>query len=139
MHRRCLVPLLLALLAGCGGGSYKVAPVSGRVTLNDQPLANAAVLFQPVTVPGNNGPGPGSTGVTDADGRYTLSITGKDEKGAVVGKHKVRITLMQDSDSTDDEPKKHKRLPAKYYRDTTLEWDVAAAGTDAADFKLAAP
>jgi hypothetical protein len=131
------LPPLLLLLAGCGG-PYKAAPVSGRVTVNGKPLANAAVLFQPVATAGNNEPGPGSAGTTDADGRYTLSLVGKGSKGAVVGKHKVQITMMaQETDPSDDRPQRVKRLPAGYSgRNTKLEYDVPAGGTDAANFDL---
>jgi hypothetical protein len=135
-----LLPLLL-LATGCGGGPYPVAAVSGRVTLNGQPLAGAGVVFQPVAASGSQ-PGPGSTGVTDKDGRYTLRLTGKESKGAVVGKHTVRITMMPESDSAEDRPKSAKRpkpLPQRYNLKTTLEFDVPAGGTDAADFPLTAP
>src|SRR5436309_1021087 len=102
-----LLPLLL--LVGCSSEPYKVARVSGRVTLNGEPLANAAVVFQPVATGGDINPGPGSGGFTGSDGRYTLALTGKKTKGAVVGKHKVRITLVQEGDSADDQPKPGKR------------------------------
>src|SRR5262249_48651873 len=121
MRPLSLLPLFL-LLTGCVGG-YSVAPVSGRVTLTGTPLADAAVLFQPVSSDGNENPGPGSTGVTDADGRYTLTLVGKDIKGAVVGKHKVRITMFRKDDSSEDRPKRVKQfqLPARYSdKHTTL-------------------
>jgi hypothetical protein len=134
-----LLALLLPLLAGCGGGPYKTAPVSGRVTMNGKPLANVAVLFQPMATPNNIEPGPGSTGTTDGDGHYTLTLVGKDSKGAVVGKHKVQITMMNKDDSDDDRPHRVKRLPAKYSgKNTKLEYDVPASGTDAANFDLSA-
>jgi hypothetical protein len=126
MPRR--LPLLATLAlwaAGCGSGQF--APVSGRVTLDDKPLPNAAITFQPVAPKGESTPGPGSGGFTDADGRYTLKVIGPESRGAVVGKHKVRITPRQ----------KGKPLPAKYGgKDTILEFDVPAGGTDAADFQL---
>jgi hypothetical protein len=139
MLRRVPVLAALAVLsAGCGSESYKTARVSGRVTLNDQPLANAAVMFQPVGAGAN--PGPGSAGVTDADGRYTLLIIGKKTKGAVVGKHKVRITMYQQDDPADDRPRPTKRLPARYNgKNTELEFDVPAGGSDSADFRLTTP
>jgi hypothetical protein len=138
MRPLSLLALLLPLLAGCGGGPYKTAPVSGRVTVKGKPLANAAVLFQPVATAGNIEPGPGSTGTTDAEGRYTLSLVGKDSKGAVVGKHKVQVTMMApDADPSDDRPQRVKRLPAGYSgKNTKLEYDVPAGGTDAANFEL---
>ena len=139
MRSLFLLPLLLPLAAGCGG-PYKTARVSGRVTLNDKPLANAAVLFQPVATQGNNEPGPGSTGVTDADGRYTLTLIGKKGKGAIIGKHKVRITKMaQESDPSDDRPPPFQQPSARRNRETQLEFDVPAGGTDAANFSLSSP
>src|SRR5688572_22396068 len=106
VRRLSLLAAVAVLSAGCSSEPYKTAPVSGRVTLNGQPLASAAVLFQPVATEGNNNPGPGSYGVTDADGRYTLVLVGKETKGAVVAKHKVRIAAHDEtpSDPYDDRP-----------------------------------
>jgi hypothetical protein len=127
--------LLLPLLAGCGGSSNFV-PVSGRVTLNGKPLANVAVVFSPVGSRGNNDPGPSSGGVTDSDGRYTLTVTGRNTNGAVVGKHKVKFSPSQKDDSASDRSTKYKSpLPGKYAR-KLLEYDVPTGGTDKADFEL---
>jgi hypothetical protein len=146
MLRRLTILAALAVLpAGCGGGSYKTAAVSGRVTLNGQPLADAAVMFNPVATPGNVNPGPGSTGVTDADGRYTLTIVGKTTKGAVVGKNKVEITMMKhdSADPADDKPQRSKpsvKIPVRYHsKDSKLECDVPSGGTDSANFDLTSP
>jgi hypothetical protein len=125
--------------AGCGSGDpYTYAPVSGRVTLNSKPLPGATVRFQPVAA-GTSTPGNGSSAITDADGRFTLEVVGKKIKGAVVGMHKVGIDLAREpeNDPTDDRPKKFKRLPAKYSgKDSKLEFDVPAGGSDAANFEL---
>jgi hypothetical protein len=137
MRRWFLLPLLL-LLAGCGG-PYRVGPVSGRVTLNGQPLANAAITFQPEATEGNNNPGPGSGAFTDSEGRYTLKVVGTETRGAVVGKHKVRITLVADADSADDKPKRVKQLPARYNAKTTLVYEVTASGSSTVDFPLTTP
>jgi hypothetical protein len=143
LRRLSILAALAVLSAGCSSEPYKIAPVSGRVTLNGQPVPRAAVMFQPVAVEGNFNPGPGSTGVTDADGRYTLTVVGKDTKGAVVGKHKVRITMFEDpGDSADDRPQRPKpkqgiQVPAKYNKqEAILEFDVTSKGSDAADFSL---
>jgi hypothetical protein len=142
MTVRSLPPSLpvLAIVAACAigcGAPHPLAPVSGRVTLDGKPLANASVTFQPV-VGGSNNPGPGSGGFTDADGRYTLKVVGLESRGAVVGKHTVHITLVPpETDPTDDKPKKLKQLPAKYSgKGGKLEFDVPAGGTDHADFAL---
>jgi hypothetical protein len=135
--RLCIaLALVVPLLSGCGSATYQTAPVSGRVTLDGQPLAHAAVVFQPVAGKDNN-PGPGSGGTTDADGRYTLSVVGTGSRGAVIGKHKVHITLAPtEEDPADDRPKRHKELPAIYNRKTKLECEVPAGGIDKADFDL---
>ena len=138
---RCLclfVTACAAAAAGCNSEPYKVARVSGRVTLDDKPLPNVSVMFSPIPVAGNINPGPDSGARTDADGRFTLILSGKDTEGAVVGKHKVRITYVVDSDTHDDTLKRvFKKLPAKYSgKDTVLEFDVPAGGTTEANFPL---
>jgi hypothetical protein len=139
MRWLCVCPLLLVVLTGCGGGPYKVAPVSGRVTLNGKPLAKASVSFQPLAEGGKINPGPGSGAFTDSEGRYTLKVDGTDTRGAVIGKHIVRIDLAHEDNSADDRPKRFKRLPVKYNTKSKLEYDVPAGGTDSADFQLTSP
>jgi hypothetical protein len=140
LHRLPVLCALAACAAGCAagcGGSYPTAPVSGKVTLDGKPLPQAAVTFQPVAEGGHR-PGPGSGGFTDAEGRYTLKIIGQETRGAVVGKHRVLISMVPpETDPTNDKQKRYKQLPAKYSgKDTKLDFQVPAAGTDAADFEL---
>jgi hypothetical protein len=146
---RRLAPLaaVAVLAVGCSRGEYETAEVSGRVTLNGQPVANVAVMFQPVAPEGNINPGPGSYGVTDADGRYHLILVGKESKGAVVGKHMVRISNHDDTpqDPSDDSPRRPKKavgvkIPSKYNQAVAiLEFDVPADGTEEANFTLSSP
>jgi hypothetical protein len=132
----------LVALAGCGKGPYEVAQVSGRVTLDGQPVAKVAVMFQPMAPKGTMNPGPGSYGITDAEGRYTLKLVGVETSGAVVGKHKVRIeNYTEPGDSSDDRPRPRAKpavpIPGKYNRgEAILEFEVPASGTDNADFPL---
>ena len=72
-----------ALLVGCQRGPA-VAPVSGVVTHQGVPLANAHVTFTPL-----EGANPAS-GFTDASGRFTLQ-TYSNNDGALIGKHRVSI------------------------------------------------
>jgi hypothetical protein len=132
-----LFPFVIALLAGCG--SDKTAPVSGRITLNGNPLANASVTFAPLGAKDKQEPGPSSAGITDSDGRYELRLIGQEGRGAMIGKHKVRIALQEELDSANDQPIKLKQLPLKFNGQTTLEFDVPASGTEAANFDLKVP
>jgi len=125
------------MLAGCG--SNKIAPVSGRITLNGNPLANASVTFAPIGGKDKPEPGPSSAGTTDSDGRYSLKLIGQDGRGAVIGKHKVRIALNEELDTTNDQPVKLKQLPIHFNGQTKLDFDVPSGGTDTANFDLKVP
>src|SRR5262249_4395663 len=92
MRARLLLGFALVLTLGCGGGP-KFVPVSGVVTLNNRPLANALVSFQPIAKEGSIIAGPGSQGKTNEKGEFTLTAS-TGEPGAVVGKHEVRISLL---------------------------------------------
>ncbi len=72
----------VGLVSGCGG-DHGLAPVSGRVTLDGTPLADAAVLFQA------EGGGVPATGVTDKEGNFAMS-TG-DLTGAAIGNNSISV------------------------------------------------
>ncbi len=142
------LPLSLAVaacvaLAGCGSG-LELAPVSGTVTVDGKPAPDVAVNFTPI--PGQAAKGPGSSAVTDAQGRFALRTVGdKRYAGAVVGKH--RVTLVESDPALADLPyeealakarQQPPRLPAAA-RDGSLTFDVPAGGTSKADFSLALP
>ncbi len=123
-RKRLWAPFLLAAImltwAGCGGGDRPdLGRVHGVVTLDGEPLAEAFVHFDPGTVRG-------STGVTDANGRYEL-IYIRNTKGAAIGEHTVRITKR-----TETAPE---ILPARYHSQTTLKATVEP-GRNEIDFAL---
>jgi hypothetical protein len=127
--------LLLSLVSlGCGEtGASSLVPVSGRVMMDNKPLAHATVQFSPVGKPGGE-IGPFALGTTDAEGRYTLKtvIKGKDFEGAAPGKHHVQISLVERNAAA--KGKNGNQVPTKYNRDSKLEFAVPEAGTQAADF-----
>ena len=121
--------LFAACSLGCGGGP-KFAPVSGRVTLNEKPLPDAYVVFQPAV----GEPSEVSQGKTDADGMFSLDGT-QGQDGAKVGKHTVSITTIA-PDAMDDErsPLPRGKVPQKY-RDRPFESTVVE-GENEANFDL---
>src|SRR5688572_19674667 len=84
--------VLVATAIGCSGGKF--APVSGVVTLDGKPYGKAAVSFQPIGDKDDPYPGRGSSAYTDENGRFEL--ISDENKGAIVGKHLVRITTRYD-------------------------------------------
>jgi len=158
MRRVFFLPLVFPLLMGCSSRPYKVASVSGKVTLNGQPLAHASVVFSPIPAAGEKEPGPDAGGITDSEGRYTLKITTPNGtiNGAVVGKHKVRITFAHDTeDSSDDSRPQPAKPTAKKKaggrpkqpvfegghegKDKQLDCEVPPGGRDDANFDLKTP
>jgi hypothetical protein len=115
-------------VAGCGGGP---AAVSGVVTLDGQPLDGAVVTFTPTAADEVGG----SSGKTDAQGRYTLRTVLGDKAGASVGKHKVAVSLYKENPKNPDQAGSE-RVPQRYNQKTELTFDVPAGGTDKANFDL---
>ena len=135
MRTASVLMVLACLLPGCSGA--KVGSVSGKVTLDGKPLANARVNFQPMGDTVNTGIG--SFGKADANGQYTLSLIDGSATGAIVGKHKVAISAYDQDPNVNaaDDRKKGPadRVPLKYNVKTELIFDVRA-GDNTANFDL---
>ena len=89
---RCgLTSVFVVVLAGCGGDSGPVtAPVSGKVTLDGEPLAGAVVNFGVEDFVGS--------GKTGSDGTYSL------DQGAALGENKVWIEKFVPPEGFTDDP-----------------------------------
>lgn len=83
--------LALFLCVGCGPSGPELVPVTGKVTLDGQPLGLKNIYFSPEE--GTSGAGAG--GNSKADGTFELlAVVGgavEDLKGAPVGKYKVVV------------------------------------------------
>ncbi|MCS7021219.1 MAG: DUF4198 domain-containing protein [Gemmataceae bacterium] len=140
--------LIGVTLLGCSDSRPKFVPVSGRVLVDGKPVANLMVTFQPIQTDKNKDPGPGSAGITDAEGRFVLKVSSQQYSGdgAIVGKHKVRIGTVLPGEgvatdpsigSPDDAPLAGKELiPPQYNQDTILTFEVPSSGTDQANFEI---
>lgn len=133
-----VVSLAMASAGGCAKSPYSIAPVSGAVSLDGQPLAGGVVSFQPMAVKGVVA-GPGSTGRLDPEGRFRLS-TIDGTPGAVVGEHIVRIYSRSPESapvSDSDAPAAPKeRVPERFNYASELRFMVPMAGSADADFEL---
>ena len=117
----------MVCLAGCGGPEHpEVGRVSGVVTLDGQPLAEATVMFQPTK-------GRASIATTDSAGKYSL-IYLDGVPGAMLGAHKVIIrTEIPGEDG--QPPIAKEKLPKKYHDHTELTAEVKP-GSNTFDFEL---
>jgi hypothetical protein len=144
--QRAVASLLLLPLAGCGAdpGVGPVFPVTGKITINDQPLkaATAIVVFKPDTSKKNTSPIEPS-GTVDDQGVYSLVTKGR--QGASLGWYKVVVVAHDGKQFADMTKTRHQRpvvgslLPAKYGSATTTDLVVEVVENPAAgayDLKL---
>jgi hypothetical protein len=135
------VVLVVLSVAGCGKGDPSHVGVSGKVTLNDEPLAGALVNFIPV----GKTQGIGAQARTGADGRYQLNDR-RGQPGAAPGDYKVTISkrvMPNGADVPADDPTPpiespaREKLPTIYSNRarTTLKAVVPTQGGDI-DFPL---
>ena len=128
-------------LSGCGESGYDLVPISGVVEFNGKPLAHGVVNFQPIAKEGKQNAGPGSTGITDEQGRYVLK-TFDGEEGAVVGEDVVRIYSRNPEGpppAQDSDPRPAVELiPARFNYQSTLKQTVPPEGNESLNFTIPA-
>lgn len=117
MSPRYLSAVLLSLVLpfiGCTGGTDgpPLGEVSGKVTFEGAPAQDVTVKFDPVEG------GRGSTGTTDAEGKYTL-VYSSSSTGAELGKHNVTVGGPAHPSSDDvDVRKPQSTVPAEFAKMT---------------------
>jgi hypothetical protein len=110
--------VMLLFMIGCGSDGPKTAEVSGVVTLDGTPLANATIIFTPVAA------GRPSVAISDKEGKYTLMFK-EEQPGAELGEHIVTITTGGETyDADDNESENPEKVPAKYNLDRSYKQTV---------------
>lgn len=102
---------------GCEQGPA-VAPVTGTVTQDGEPLNGAMVEFQPDK-------GAPSYGYTDENGRYEIQYQ-VDRMGALLGHHWISVRTEGEvtDPKTDMTVNRPETIPQEYNDETTLEHEV---------------
>jgi hypothetical protein len=133
---RLLAAVILMTLAGCGKPEA-YCEVEGKVTLDGQPLPGVHVWFYPEGEGGVQPPY--ATGVTDAQGVYTLTAV-NGQHGALVGKNRVAVNRPPGgrSDSQDEPPSPGPPIPVAYTQaaDTPILVEVKAGPRQTIDLPL---
>jgi len=134
---------LLLFFIGCGDSQPETAPAGGVVTFNGEPLANASVNFYPEN-------GKSANGVTDDDGKFTLT-TFKSNDGAIVGNHTATVTIISSEEVPESIPEDYDygaagsseeedgiEIPAKYLSAETspLKFEVKAGEKNQFELKI---
>lgn len=138
------VGLVALFQTGCGpsGDQPELGTVTGKVTLDGEPLVGVAVVFQPVS-------GRPARGMTNSEGMYELTYIRK-TKGTKVGSNRVEIAPSEEGEETEEatesgdeaapaaeaKPKSAKRaVPARYNVKSELQVDVKS-GANTFNFDL---
>jgi hypothetical protein len=127
--------LSLVLVAGCSRSNYKGPqrfPLTGKVTVDGQPMENGVISFRPT------GGEQRVSGGLIANGAYSVS----EEQGANAGKHRVEIRWakktgkkIRDQDSGEMLDEHKEALPPRFHTESTLTAEVGKGQTNF-DFDL---
>lgn len=129
----------VAVLFGCNS-KPAIAPVSGKILYNGQPLPYGNVVFQPSK-------GQPAGGAVQPDGSFRLS-TFSEYDGAIVGPHKVRVSCYASQRPSAKANKGggeatlgESLIPSQYgFADSSgLTADITPEGNDSLVFELAGP
>lgn len=110
-------------LGGCSRGP-KTYPVTGTVKMDNQPVADARVVFTDASL------GHSAVGRTDAAGSFALSYLNKE--GAPEGNYKVSISKMAASEEL--KGLFVEQVPARYNKATQLTAQVQKDGANVFSF-----
>jgi hypothetical protein len=131
--RRAVLLTLLCAIVGCSSGGLG-AEVSGKVTLDGEPIGPGVVIF----APSGGGENP-ATGAIQTDGSYFLKTSR--EEGLRPGKYQVALQIHEIPTDLvpgqrDMRPAKS-RIPTKYtdVKSSGLEYDVVS-GSNTIDLEM---
>jgi hypothetical protein len=97
--------VLAAGLCGCGGNEFPVAPVTGKVTCQGKPVTEASISFSPFTDDNKVKPGKAAEATLNEKGEFSLNTYGNRD-GAVIGKHRVTVIMIDSYKKNDcEEPR----------------------------------
>jgi hypothetical protein len=127
-----LVCLIVVIIGGCGGQG--IVPVEGRVTLDGRPLPNATVTLSQLKA---TDPGP-FTGMTDAEGKFTLGSADQSQTGAAPGEYMVMITTVKQPAGADEytPPPTEREIVPGQWRNGSQRFSVPDGGTKDANFDM---
>ena len=125
--------------SGCGQKEEipELVSVTGKVTFQGQPLANASISFVPADEDKESTLVVRPHGQTDEQGQYELSWHG-DHDGAPPGKYQVMVMAFKPNDNDDEEIQPESLIPKKYNSPKTsgLNADVSEDGENVFNFDL---
>lgn len=132
-----LTVLVVICMAGCGSDGPELSDVSGKVTIDGQPVQGVVLTFVPDAAGGSP-----SYGKTDAAGIYRLMFTAT-KYGAMPGSHRVEMNITKMSKDElaemraagEEVPEQNVQIPRQYQQPGALTATVSSGRTEI-DFAL---
>ena len=124
-----VLPIFVLMITGCGSDGPELIPVSGTVTLNGTPIDEVVVTFVP------HHAGKPAMGLTDKQGRFSLSTTELDD-GVAVGPYYATVTSIDQGATRPDaqglstglemHPRQKSIIPERYtlFQTSGLSYEV---------------
>lgn len=112
-------PVLVTVFSGCGSNGPTLYKVTGKITMDGEPLKNAEVRFLPI--PKGNEPVRPSSAMTDDKGNYTLEYSSK-KSGAKPGSYQVFVSTKRKA--MPEVPAVPESVPDVYNTKTRLEAEI---------------
>ena len=117
--------LVLLFLSGCGGGGQDRIPVTGKITLDGQPVKEGSIAFV-----ASSGDKTAGAGALVLNGSYALTNT----NGLKPGKYRVEVRAsvptgktIVDADTRQSVSETKEGVAAKFNENSTLSADVTAS------------
>ncbi len=114
--RAAVAALVLAFVAGCGGPPE--GTVSGTVTMDQEPLKDGLIRFEP------NSPDARPVDATITDGKYTATLAPGDVKVTIRANKVVGKTKMYDTPDSPTVDKVVELIDAQFNDTSTLKMTV---------------
>lgn len=98
----------VASLAGCGKDEgYR--KTTGKVTMGGQPVAGAMLVFYPKASDGESG-----SGMTEADGTYTVTCAGSSKGGSGLKPGEYQVTVSKYAENVDPDEEAYQKGEITY-------------------------
>ena len=127
----------LSLIAGCSGSNYPTMyPVSGVITMDDKPLANAQLAFVPVN---DEEGGFTGVGVAESNEQGQFEVYMADYTGLPEGVYKVTVSAeiqIDDNDEEEGEGEMESVVPPIYESEDTTPLQIEVQAIDKNEISL---
>ncbi len=107
MYKKNMIVMVVVMLIGCSGEKAGISTqsVSGRVLYGNKPAEGVAIYLGPIAAPTIPDIPANPHGVTDKDGRFSISTYGEND-GAPKGKYQLMMMWVDENSKLESKPER---------------------------------